>query len=100
VAGELADDALAQAADHLVLLQGREAHEHRDPVAEQGHEAVLPGPEGQGRGGENVAALQAGDIEPVAQEQGAGGQAQVRRGSRGGGSGFKHGHGAKIGSRG
>ena len=73
VAGELADDALAQAADDLVLLERREADQHRDAVAEEGDEAVLAGPEGEGGRGEHVAALEPGDVEAVAQQERAGG---------------------------
>ena len=48
VAGELAPDALAQAADDLVLLERRQADENGDAVAEEGDEAVLAGAEGEG----------------------------------------------------
>ena len=93
------DDALAQAADHLVLLEGREADEHGDAVAEQGHEAVLPGPEGEGRRREDVAALEPGHVEAVAQEEGAGREAQVLHRRAGRGDGLCHGHTTKIGGR-
>ena len=59
--GEFADDALAEAADDLVLFERREADQHRDPVPEQGDETVLSGSEGEGSRREHVAALEAAD---------------------------------------
>jgi hypothetical protein len=97
VTGELAPDALTQAADDLVLLQRGEAHENSDAVTEEGDEALLSGPEGEGRGGEHVTALQTCHIEAVAQEQGAGREAQALHGRAGRGDCIGHGHTTKIG---
>ena len=92
-------DALAQAADDLVLLERREADENGDAVAEEGDEAVLAGPEGEGGRGEHVAALEPGHVEAVAQEKGAGREAQVLHRCAGRGDGLCHGHTTKIGGR-
>jgi hypothetical protein len=48
VAGELAGDPLAQAADDLVLFQGRKADQNRHAVTEEGHKPLLSCPEGKG----------------------------------------------------
>ena len=97
MAREFALDALAQAADDLVLFERREADQHRDAIAEQGDEPVLAGPEGEGSRGEDVAALETRQFEAVAQKKGAGGHALVLHRRAGRGERLGHGHATKIG---
>ena len=75
VPGELADDALPERADHVVLLERREADEHGDAVAEQRDEPVLAGPKGEGDRRQDVRALEARDVEAVAEQERSGGDA-------------------------
>ena len=70
--------------------------EHRDAIAEEGDEAVLPGPEGEGRRRQDVAALEARHVEAVAEQERARRDAQVRAiGDAGRGDGSRSWH-AKL----
>ena len=74
VARELAGGARADRAQHLVLLKRRQADQRHDAEAEHGREAGVAraGPEGERRGREDVAALEAGGVDAVADQQRAG----------------------------
>src|SRR5581483_550095 len=62
------DDARAQAAQDLVLLDRRKPDEHDDPVAKQ-HRVTSVHAERERRRGDDVAALQHRRVEPVAEQQ-------------------------------
>ena len=70
-------------ADHVVFLEGREADQNGDAIAEQGHKAVLADPEGEGRGGNHVAALEPRHVDAIAEQESAGGDAGSARGEPG-----------------
>ncbi len=62
-----------QAAQELILLQRIEADQDDDAVAEQDRHTIFIDAERQRRRGQHVAALEAGRVDAVRDEEGAGG---------------------------
>jgi hypothetical protein len=81
---ETAGDPRAKTPQHFILLERREPDQHDHAVAEQ--HAISGGPnlERERRRRDHVAALEAGGVDPFAQQQGTGGESRGRGGWGGG----------------
>src|SRR4030081_1809670 len=73
---ESPDDAVAEAAAHLVFLDRREADQDHDAVAEHDRVSVGADPECERSGRDDVAALEARGVDALAQMQGPSGDAR------------------------